>query len=151
SMAEQGDEHATDATGSAAPRTLLGILDQLQICFFALDDSGLIQDVSEAAVTALGRPPEELVGRDLFREIAPELEEHGLGSAYRRGATTELEKPVTLAMPTPGGERRFNVRVRIVSATGRELGFALLEDLSPLAAEEKRRKRAESLASVSEL
>jgi len=150
-MADDSEDNESTAASRADVEAMFALLEQLPLCLLVLDGGGRVERVREGVVEALARPAGELVGKDLFREVAPELEEAGLGEFYRGGVAEELRGSWTLPVQTSAGERLFEIRLRVAAADGSEVGLALLEDRSPLAAEERRRKRAESLASVGEL
>jgi two-component system, NtrC family, sensor kinase len=141
----EGERQPTEA------RAVFDLLEQLPLCFLILDKSGRIERASEAATTFLGRSKAELTGLDFFREVLPELEESGVGGRYRGGSPGDLDGSREQVVQTALGERTFNIILRIAGAGGKEFGIALLEDRTVLAAEERRRKRAENLASVGEL
>ncbi len=137
---------------SAGVQELFYLIDELPVGLVILDDVGTVVRASPLAVSHLGRQVEEVVGGDLFAELLPELRSHGVGEAYRRGILTgQLDDTREIQIDTPSGPRVCVVTLRRVPTAVGVFGVALIEDRTALATEEKRRKRAESLASVGEL
>src|SRR5690606_21476876 len=110
-----------------------------------LDGLGRIGYVNSIAELRLDTVRPELVGRDLFREVLPQLEAEGWGERYRAGM---LSGRIALACEAAWGRGRLSLGIRSFIYGGALGAFVLLEDRSVLAAEETRRKRAERLAAV---
>jgi PAS domain S-box-containing protein len=147
----------TDSNQNPPGRTAVGIrefyqfLDELPVALVALDANGIVVHINEEASNLLGRPHSDVLGLDFFRELFPELQARGVRGAYRRTQPgDEAPDEVTLQVITGAGERTLVISIRRVHAPN-GFGVALIGDHTALALEEKRRKRAESLASVGEL
>ncbi|MEX2584374.1 MAG: ATP-binding protein [Gemmatimonadota bacterium] len=150
-MTDSAKEKPTGKKRPPDVAALFELLDRFPIALALLDRNGTILRVSDPVATYVGRAKRELLGLDFFREVLPELETAGFGERFRDGSSEELGEAMRLSVQTPAGERLFNIVMHLAGEPGNESGIVLLEDRSMLAAEEKRRKRAESLASVGEL
>jgi nitrogen-specific signal transduction histidine kinase len=150
---ERGEAAPTPGAAPApaqAPGTAL--LDQIPGAVLLLDPVGRVTYVNAAAELRLDALRSELLGRDLFREVLPELEAQGVGERYR---SAMIDGSVSLAceVSTPWHDERGRAGLGIRSFMhGGTLGaIVLLEDRTALAVEESRRRRAERLAAVGEL
>lgn len=128
------------------------ILDQVPGGVLVLDGAGRVMYANGIAELRLDVSRSELVDRDLFRELLPELEAEGVGSRYREameGGRVSLAADVTLE--TGRGLAQLGLGVRTLTLESSRWGLVLVEDRSGLAAERGRRRRAERLAAVGEL
>jgi len=132
-------------------RELFQLLEDLPVGFLVVDDAGIIVRVSSTAAEHLGKRQTEIVGYDLFREVIPRMSE--VGRSFRSNAPTgrPVRLGATVDVGTPTGDRTIHVSVRTVRVGAEIYGVALIQDQTPVAEEERRRKRAESLASLGEL
>ena len=126
----------------------LSLLDQFPGAVLLLDPLGRVGYASAIVEVRLDTIRAELVGRDLFRDVLPQLEVEGWGERYRAGM---LAGRVALACETAWGEGRIALGIRSFIYGGALGAFVLVEDRTALAAEEARRKRAEKLAAVGQL
>lgn len=94
----------------------------------------------------------DVIGRDLFREVLPELEEDGIGRQYRiaMGAGS-VSIACELEVSGPERPRRLGLGIRSHSHLGTLGALVLVEDRSAVALEEARRRRAEQLAAIGEV
>ena len=128
------------------------LLDQLPGAVLLLDPVGRVVHLNGIAELRLDLERSEAVGRDLFREILPELEETGAGARYRAGMVAgRAAMACEVSFERPTGPRRVGLGIRSYAHQGQVGGIVLLEDRSALALEERRRRRAEQLAAVGEL
>jgi len=139
-----------------APRELLcRVLDALPTPALLLGASGVVLHANAAELVRSGRAATELLGRDFFRELAPHLEESGVGARYRAGVHDDalaIEVPTRLGHAAgAAGAQPVCFRVRALGLGGERWGIACVEDRSEIEKAELRRKRAERLASVGEL
>lgn len=128
------------------------VLDQVPGGVLVLDGTGRVMYVNGIAELRLDVSRSDLVDRDLFRELLPELEEEGVGPRYREameGGRVSLAAEVTLE--TGRGLAQLSLGVRSLALEGSRWGLVLVEDRSGLAAERGRRRRAERLAAIGEL
>lgn len=137
-----------DAGLSALAAVPLRLLDQFPGAVLLLDGLGRIGYANGIAELRLDTTRAELVGRDLFREIMPQLEAEGWGERFRAGM---LSGRVALACEASWGHGRVSLGIRSFIYGGALGAFVLLEDRTSLAAEETRRRRAERLAAVGQL
>ena len=137
-----------DPTAAAISAVPLRLLDQFPGAILLLDGLGAIGYANGIAEVRLDRIGSELVGRDLFREVMPQLEREGWGERFRAGM---LGGRVAFACETPWGEGRLGLGIRSYLYGGALGAFVLLEDRTALAAEEARRRNAEKLAAVGQL
>lgn len=133
---------------SALSTVPLPLLDQLPGAVLLLDGLGRIGYVNAIAELRLDTLASGLLGRDLFREVAPQLEAEGWGERYRAGM---LSGRIALACETSWGQGRISLGIRSFIYGGALGAFVLIEDRTALRAEVARRKRAEKLAAVGEL
>ena len=124
------------------------LFDQFPGAVLLLDNLGRIGYANGIVELRLDAVRSELVGRDFFREVFPQLEVEGWGERFRAGM---LSGRVALACEAAAGHNRLSLGVRSFLYEGTLGAFVLLEDRTALAAEEARRKRAEKLAAVGEL
>jgi two-component system, cell cycle sensor histidine kinase and response regulator CckA len=150
-MAEPETHGRVTGRGTEMARELFQLLEDLPVGFLVVDDAGIIVRVSPAAAEHLGKSQTEVVGYDLFREVMPGLSE--VGRTFRSNAPTgrPVRLGATVDFTTPSGDRTIHVSVRAVRLGAEVFGVALIQDQTPVAEEERRRKRAESLASLGEL
>jgi nitrogen-specific signal transduction histidine kinase len=120
---------------------LHAVLEQLPVGVLLLDGDSVVVHANVAASSYLGRPAAQLIGTDFFRTALPDL----VGSD-----TAELADGKVVEVQNEAGERFLRVTTRTVPA-GTELRLALIEDATALTEEKRRRRRAESLASVGQL
>lgn len=134
------------------PPELFQILEELPAGFVMIDPAGVVVKANQIAGEHLDILPDDMIGKDLFREILPGLEEQGTGKWYRgRSKAGSSPEPVQLEVQTARGERVVAVVVRRIKLKGFVGAIVFISDRTALTEEEKRRKRAESLASVGEL
>jgi signal transduction histidine kinase len=145
-------------TPSAEPAllTLLcRVLDVLPTPALLLDPAGAVLHANAAESARSGRLTSELLGRDLFRELAPQLEESGVGVRFRAGVWDDalsLEVHTRLGHAAgAAGAQPVCLRLRALGAGGQRWGIASVEDRSEIEQAEQRRKSAERLAAVGEL
>ncbi|MEX2570442.1 MAG: ATP-binding protein [Gemmatimonadota bacterium] len=151
-MADTGSDDAPEEKSIGSLQELFGLLVDLPIAFLVLDRTGSVKQTSRLAAERLDRAAADLVGRDLFRELLPELEEQGIGPRYRSGYNADaVVEDIEIETQAAEGERHLQIVLRLVSDHGSKAGIALVEDRTSLAQEARRRKRAENLASVGEL
>lgn len=134
------------------PAELFQIFDELPVGFIVVDLTGEIVRANSAAAEHLGGAPSDLSGKDFFVDVLPELRDRSIGAWFRgperRG---DPPPPITLDVETPRGARALSVVARSVSRADFDGALFFITDRTALTEEEKRRKRAESLASVGEL
>jgi nitrogen-specific signal transduction histidine kinase/CheY-like chemotaxis protein len=128
------------------------LLDQMPGAVLLLDAGGRVTFANGAAELRLDSVRSELLGRDLFREVLPELEAQGQGERYR-AAMADGSVSLACEVATPWHDERGRAGLGIRSfVRGGLLGaIVLIEDRTALAVEESRRRRAERLAAVGEL
>ena len=128
------------------------LLEELPGAVLILDSGGIVRYMNRIAEHRIAHPREDVVGRDLFRDILPQLERGGFGENYR---TAVVQHPAALGWEAtvsgPNGDRTVGFGIRSYVEAGARWGILLLEDRSALAGEIERRKRAERLAAVGEL
>ena len=150
-----GDERPGLATppGRGEPRDdRYALIDQMPGGVVLLDPAGRVVHLNGIAELRLDVVRAEAVGRDLFREVAPQLEVEGYGALYRAAmiaGRAALAFEVSIARS--GNPHRIGVGIRSYVQQGTLGAVALLEDRSALAVEEGRRRRAERMAAVGEL
>src|SRR5690606_9518688 len=106
------DADPAEATGSglsALSAIPLRLLDQLPGAVLLLDGEGRIGYLNNIAELRLDTVSAALLGRDLFREIIPQLEVEGWGERYRAGM---LSGRVALACDAAWGEGRLSLGIR---------------------------------------
>lgn len=134
------------------PDELYALLEELPAGFVALDAAGKVLWANAAAAEQLGRQVDMLKGTDFFRVILPELEDRGIGVNYRSGDSAALPRaPLELEIQTAKGDRVLEVTLRPLRRPEMPGALVYVGDRTAHSEEEKRRKRAESLASVGEL
>lgn len=145
-----GDGGAADAEASAAaPSSIpLTLLDQFPGAVLLLDPSGRITHANGIAELRLDALAVELIGRDLFREVLPQLEETGWGERYRAAMAAGR---VAFACEAVAGAKHLEIGVRSFIHRGTLGSFALVDDRTSLRLEEARRRRAEYLAAIGQL
>src|SRR5215218_9831730 len=117
------------------------LLDQLPGAVLLLDPAGRVVHLNGIAELRLGLVRADAVGRDLFRDILPELETEGVGARYRAGmAAGGATLACEVTFERSGGVRRLGLAIRAYAHQGQAGGLVLLEDRSALAEEEARRK-----------
>ena len=129
-----------------------GLLDQLPGAVLLLDPIGRVVHLNGIAELRLDLERSEVVGRDLFREVLPELEGTGTGARYRAAMSAgRAALACEVSFERESGPRRVGLGIRSYSYAGQSGGLVLLEERSALAVEEARRRRCEQLAAVGEL
>jgi signal transduction histidine kinase len=128
------------------------VLDQVPGGVLVLDGAGRVVHANGIAELRLDTPRSELVNRDLFREVLPELEAAGIGASYREGlGSGSLSLSAEIPVQTARGSVQLGIGVRPLVLDDTLWGLVLVEDRSILAAERGRRRRSERLAAVGEL
>lgn len=144
-----GDAAVDTDNGAAAPPSLpLGLLDQFPGAVLVLDAAGRVTHANGIAELRLDALAAELMGRDLFREVLPQLEETGWGERYRAAMSAGR---AAFACEVVSGSRHLEIGVRSFIQAGTLGAFALLDDRTSLRLEETRRRRAEYLAAIGQL
>ncbi len=134
------------------PAELFQIFEELPAGFVIFDLSGIIVAGNSTAAHQLARTPDELIGRDLFRDVLPELEERVIGPWFRGpGRRAGTPPTVSIDVETPQGKRAIGIVARSITLPEFDGALLFISDRTPASEEEKRRMRAESLASVGEL
>jgi signal transduction histidine kinase len=140
------------APSAPAPDPDLSLLAELPGAVLLLDADGVVGFINRVAEERLDRVREDVLGRDLFRDVFPHLESEGLGGRYRAGVA---DHPWSIAWDTtvPGrdADRHVSVGIRSYAGSGCPMGLVLVEDRTALVCEQRRRERAERLASVGDL
>lgn len=134
------------------PAELFQVFEELPAGLIVVDLAGTVVSANSSAAEQLGRRPDDLMDRDLFLEILPELHDQTIGSWFRgpdRGG--DLPPPAVLNIETPQGKRAVNVVARQIALPDFEGALLFVSDRTAMSEEENRRKRAENLASVGEL
>jgi nitrogen-specific signal transduction histidine kinase len=149
-------ETPNPADGRATPATdlrdVLQMFDELPTGILLTDPDGTVLRVNPVAAARLSEKAAEVLGRNLFSEVLPTLQQEGIGDSYRgQIAIGRVHLECEAKLATPSGIRSLWLGLRSFPFKGSTWGVVLLEDRSLLAEEEERRKRAESLASVGEL
>jgi len=138
---------SSPTTASAAAHDAPAVpMDRLPLPSLVIDGGGTIEYANDAAAGLLCEDGETLVGRDLFREVAAELESTGLGGRFRAGE----QSFVVEAGRTRGSSDQW-LRFHALRLWEDERAIVMIEDCSELSRERERRTRAERLASVGEL
>lgn len=128
------------------------VLDQVPGGVLVLDGAGRVVHANGIAELRLDTPRSELVNRDLFREVLPDLEAAGMGTSYREGlGSGSLSLSAEVPVQTARGPVQLGIGVRPLVLDDTLWGLVLVEDRSMLTAERGRRRRSERLAAVGEL
>jgi signal transduction histidine kinase len=128
------------------------VLDQVPGGVLVLDDTGRVVYVNGIAELRLDVSRGELLDRDLFSDVLPELEEEGVGTRYREAMKVgRVSLAAEVSLETGRGRAQLGLGMRALALEGSLWGLVLVEDRSGLAAERSRRRRAERLAAVGEL
>lgn len=138
--------------GPTEVEPLTPVLDELPGAVLLLDAGGLVLYMNHAAEELLTRPREHALGRDLFRELLPDLGRQGRDAEYR--STLEAHPASvqwTVTISGPRGDRPFAVTVRSYDGSFGRRGILVIDDRSAFAVEIERRRKAERLAAVGEL
>ncbi len=149
---DPSDPPSVPPPSAGNPRGVSRFLDELPAGILLLDPDGIVLRVNEPAAKLLGYASAELLGKNFFREVFPELERDGTGPDYRRQAEqgqVELSREATLL--SPQGSRQLCLTARSAAIEQARWGVVVVEDRSELADEVERRKRAERLAAVGEV
>ena len=147
-----GDRSPSGSAALAEAGEPYALIDQLPGAVLLLDPTGRVVHLNGIAELRLDVVRREAQGRDLFRELLPDLERQGVGDQYRGamlGGRASLAAEVTLD-PAPG-PRRLGLGIRSFVHQGVLGALVLVEDRSALAVEEERRRRSEQLAAVGSL
>ena len=144
--------HPPEDGAASEGQRITHLLEQVPGALLLLDAEGRIEQLNSIAAVRLGLSRPDFVGRDLFREVLPELEAGGWGERFRVGMLAgRVSLVCETPFPQPAGRGRLSLAIRSGSQHGRPVAMVLVEDRSQLAAEEARRARAERLAAVGEL
>lgn len=128
------------------------VLDQVPGGVLVLDETGRVVYVNGIGELRLDVSRGELLDRDLFSEVLPELEEEGVGARYREAIKMgRVSLAAEVSLETERGRIQLGLGMRALALEGSLWGLVLVEDRSGLAAERGRRRRAERLAAVGEL
>ena len=142
-------ELAGAGNGTAAPSSLpLPLLDQFPGAVLLLDAAGRVTHANGIAELRLDALAAELIGRDLFRQVLPQLEETGWGERYRAAMSAGR---AAFACEAVSGAKHLEIGVRSFIHAGTLGAFALVDDRTSLRLEENRRRRAEYLAAIGQL
>ncbi|HET7274967.1 MAG TPA: hybrid sensor histidine kinase/response regulator [Longimicrobiaceae bacterium] len=133
-------------------RGIFQLLDEFPTGLLLLDAQGAVLRANAIATECLHATQLSLLGRDLFREALPVLEEDGIGARYRdeiRGGSVlfEWEGEISSAQ----SDRQRWLAFRSVALQGKSWGLVLVENRTAAATAETERKNAERLSVVSEL
>ena len=156
-------EHMPAPTGGAAPlgsgsvrpepgETFAPLLDRMPGAVLQLDPVGRIVHINGIAELRLDIVRGDAMGRDLFRELFPQLEVDGAGPRYRAAMLAgEAALACNLTVERSTGPVHLSLGIRSFLHHGVLGSLVLVEDRSALLGEEERRHRAEHLAAVGEL
>ena len=142
---DNGQRARTSPLPDALP---LALFDQVPGAILLLDSFGRITYANGIAGLRLDALSSELIGRDLFREMLPQLEEAGWGERYRAAMGAGR---AAFACEASWGGKRLELGVRAFIHEGMLGAFVLIEDRTSMWVEESRRRRVEHLAAVGQL
>src|SRR5215218_1553970 len=96
-----------------------GLLDQLPGAVLLLDPVGRVVHLNGIAELRLDLERSEAVGRDLFREILPELETTGAGARYRSAMKAgRVALACEVSFERASGPRRVGLGIRSYAFAG---------------------------------
>lgn len=147
-------DQATEPRAPLSPPVLQlarEVADEAASGVLLLDAGGFVRWTNPAEAQAWGSatPP---VGRDFFRDLAPNLEGEGVGPAYRAEAADDgFRVELETVLGSSHGSRFVRLVIRTLPWEGGAWGMVLVEDRTALIAERERRKNAERMAALGEM
>lgn len=137
------------ADEAAMQLPILGkLFDSLPMGIVVLDPAGRIVVYNQAEAQLAGRSPDQVMGTEFFKDVAPCMDVQQLGMRFaveigRKAFDTTVE----MSFPFPHHEHPRDVRVRMCSLEvgTTPYGFLIIEDISLHRAVERMREKLQSL------